>query len=58
VASHEVDICLGTSLPEIFRLLGELPPDVVLSDHFGDADLSLIFRDLPPPRTGTPPDSH
>ncbi len=51
MAEHEIDLCLGTGLAEIIAVLGELPSDVVLSDHYGDVDLSLIFRQ-PPPAAG------
>ena len=48
-ADHELTVAPGATAAELAARLLAVPAGAVFTDHYGDVDLTVVFRQLPPP---------
>lgn len=46
---HELTLRPGASPQALADLLGDVPADACFVEHFGDVDLTVVFREVAPP---------
>ena len=49
VADHELTVVPGATAAELAARLLAVPAGAVFTEHYGDVDLTVVFRQLPPP---------
>ncbi|MGF7233421.1 MAG: hypothetical protein ACQSGP_00465 [Frankia sp.] len=52
LGEHELVLAPGATAQDVSSALVLIPPDAALVEFGGDIDLSLVFREIPRPRSG------